>query len=115
MDVLPSSYDSPKSSKRKRLHEEEDAEDMALFRRIRIKATVELPIGDSHNTFPASDLDAEMSRGRRTIGVRELADGLKSEELMAFFEQVGPVNGASIVKSQASGIPKGYVLLFYID
>lgn len=60
----------------------------------------------------------EDERDRRTIFVQQLAARLRTKELIAFFEKVGPVKEAQIVKDRVSGRSKGYVflslsLLFY--
>jgi hypothetical protein len=43
--------------------------------------------------------------------VQQLAARLRTKELMAFFEKVGPVKEAQIVKDRVSGRSKGYVFL----
>lgn len=54
----------------------------------------------------------EDERDRRTVFVQQLAARLRSKELIAFFEKVGPVKEAQIVKDRVSGRSKGYVLVF---
>lgn len=54
----------------------------------------------------------EDERDKRTIFVQQLAARLRTKELMAFFEKVGPVKEAQIVKDRVSGRSKGYVLLY---
>ncbi|KAE8377849.1 hypothetical protein BDV26DRAFT_203770 [Aspergillus bertholletiae] len=49
----------------------------------------------------------EDERDRRTIFVQQLAARLRSKELIAFFEKVGPVKEAQIVKDRVSGRSKG--------
>ncbi|KAJ5091295.1 hypothetical protein NUU61_006165 [Penicillium alfredii] len=49
----------------------------------------------------------EDERDRRTIFVQQLAARLRTKELMAFFEKVGPVKEAQIVKDRVSGRSKG--------
>ena len=49
-------------------------------------------------------------RDRRTVFVQQLAARLRTKELKGFFEQVGPVVDAQIVKDRVSGRSKGYVL-----
>ncbi|KAK5000487.1 Phosphatidylinositol-3-phosphatase SAC1, partial [Cryomyces antarcticus] len=49
----------------------------------------------------------EDERDRRTIFVQQLAARLRTRELKAFFEKVGPVNEAQIVKDRVSGRSKG--------
>lgn len=51
----------------------------------------------------------EDERDRRTIFVQQLAARLRTKDLMAFFEKVGPVKEAQIVKDRVSGRSKGYV------
>ena len=46
-------------------------------------------------------------RDRRTVFVQQLAARLRTKELIAFFEQVGPVKEAQIVKDRVSGRSKG--------
>lgn len=46
-------------------------------------------------------------RDRRTVFVQQLAAPLRTKELQAFFEQVGPVVEAQIVKDRVSGRSKG--------
>lgn len=46
-------------------------------------------------------------RDRRTVFVQQLAARLRSRELRDFFEQVGPVVDAQIVKDRVSGRSKG--------
>ena len=48
-------------------------------------------------------------RDRRTIFVQQLAARLRTKELTQFFEKVGPVKEAQIVKDRVSGRSKGYV------
>lgn len=54
----------------------------------------------------------EDERDKRTIFVQQLAARLRTKELMAFFEQAGPVKEAQIVKDRVSGRSKGYVERF---
>ena len=49
----------------------------------------------------------EEERDRRTIFVQQLAARLRTKELIAFFEKVGPVKEAQIVKDRVSGRSKG--------
>ncbi|KAJ5167306.1 uncharacterized protein N7482_006087 [Penicillium canariense] len=49
----------------------------------------------------------EDERDKRTIFVQQLAARLRTKELMAFFESVGPVKEAQIVKDRVSGRSKG--------
>ena len=50
----------------------------------------------------------EDERDRRTVFVQQLAARLRTKELIAFFEKVGPVKEAQIVKDRVSGRSKGY-------
>ncbi|KAJ5901685.1 hypothetical protein N7495_002213 [Penicillium taxi] len=59
---------------------------------------------DSNNT---PEVVNEDERDRRTVFVQQLASRLRSRELSAFFEQVGPVKDAQIVKDRVSGRSKG--------
>lgn len=52
----------------------------------------------------------EDERDKRTIFVQQLAARLRTKELMAFFEKVGPVKEAQIVKDRISGRSKGSVI-----
>lgn len=51
----------------------------------------------------------EDERDRRTIFVQQLAARARTKDLIAFFEKVGPVKEAQIVKDRVSGRSKGYV------
>ncbi|KAF2396346.1 splicing factor, CC1-like protein [Trichodelitschia bisporula] len=46
-------------------------------------------------------------RDRRTVFVQQLAARLRTKELISFFEKVGPVKEAQIVKDRVSGRSKG--------
>ncbi|KAK9458333.1 hypothetical protein V1511DRAFT_492363 [Dipodascopsis uninucleata] len=50
---------------------------------------------------------SEDERDQRTIFVQQLAARLRTKELIAFFEQAGPVRDAQIVKDRISGRSKG--------
>jgi RNA-binding protein 39 len=50
----------------------------------------------------------EDERDRRTVFVQQLAARLRTKDLIAFFEKVGPVKEAQIVKDRVSGRSKGY-------
>lgn len=52
----------------------------------------------------------EDERDRRTVFVQQLAARLRTKELKEFFEKVGPVNEAQIVKDRISGRSKGCVI-----
>lgn len=49
----------------------------------------------------------EDERDRRTVFVQQLAARLRTKELISFFEKVGPVKEAQIVKDRVSGRSKG--------
>ncbi|KAI9673754.1 MAG: hypothetical protein M1829_003991 [Trizodia sp. TS-e1964] len=49
----------------------------------------------------------EDERDRRTVFVQQLANRLRTKELIAFFQKVGPVKEAQIVKDRVSGRSKG--------
>ncbi|KAL2828366.1 splicing factor, CC1-like protein [Aspergillus pseudoustus] len=49
----------------------------------------------------------EDERDRRTIFVQQLAARLRTKELITFFEKIGPVKEAQIVKDRVSGRSKG--------
>ncbi|KAI5290180.1 hypothetical protein KEM54_002264 [Ascosphaera aggregata] len=49
----------------------------------------------------------EDERDKRTVFVQQLAARLRTKELVAFFEKVGPVKEAQIVKDRVSGRSKG--------
>lgn len=53
----------------------------------------------------------EDERDRRTVFVQQLAARLRSKELIQFFEKVGPVKEAQIVKDRVSGRSKGWVFV----
>lgn len=53
----------------------------------------------------------EDERDRRTVFVQQLAARLRTKELIAFFEKVGPVKEAQIVKDKVSGRSKGCVCI----
>jgi RNA-binding protein 39 len=61
---------------------------------------------------PVKSMSPELNddeRDRRTIFVQQLAARLRTKELKEFFEKVGPVKEAQIVKDRVSGRSKGYV------
>ncbi|KAL9621653.1 MAG: hypothetical protein Q9160_003905 [Pyrenula sp. 1 TL-2023] len=49
----------------------------------------------------------EDERDRRTVFVQQLAARLRTKELISFFEKIGPVKEAQIVKDRVSGRSKG--------
>ncbi|KAI9681088.1 MAG: hypothetical protein M1817_002369 [Caeruleum heppii] len=55
----------------------------------------------------ASPQPTEDERDRRTVFVQQLAARLRTKELINFFEKVGPVKEAQIVKDRVSGRSKG--------
>ncbi|KAL4939742.1 hypothetical protein BDV06DRAFT_214052 [Aspergillus oleicola] len=59
---------------------------------------------DSRDRSPELNED---ERDRRTIFVQQLAARLRTKELIAFFEKIGPVKEAQIVKDRVSGRSKG--------
>ncbi|KAI9903237.1 hypothetical protein N3K66_002589 [Trichothecium roseum] len=59
---------------------------------------------DSRNDAPQGTED---ERDRRTVFVQQLAARLRTRELKEFFEKVGPVNEAQIVKDRISQRSKG--------
>ncbi|KAF9885910.1 hypothetical protein FE257_012200 [Aspergillus nanangensis] len=65
---------------------------------------------DQRRNSPGRDRTPELNedeRDRRTIFVQQLAARLRTKELIAFFEKVGPVKEAQIVKDRVSGRSKG--------
>lgn len=60
--------------------------------------------GKSKTPQPTED-----ERDRRTVFVQQLAARLRTKELITFFEKVGPVKEAQIVKDRVSGRSKGSV------
>lgn len=64
------------------------------------------------NIYCSSPKLSEDERDQRTIFVQQLAARLRTKELIAFFEQAGPVRDAQIVKDRVSGRSKGSVYLF---
>lgn len=57
----------------------------------------------------------EDERDRRTVFVQQLAARLRTKELIQFFEKVGPVKEAQIVKDRVSGRSKGYVMCYFVE
>lgn len=53
----------------------------------------------------------EDERDRRTVFVQQLAARLRTRDLKEFFEKIGPVSEAQIVKDRVSNRSKGYVAL----
>lgn len=56
---------------------------------------------------PAEPQLTDDERDRRTVFVQQLAARLRTRELIAFFEKVGPVKEAQIVKDRVSNRSKG--------
>ena len=56
---------------------------------------------------PRTPEPTEDERDRRTVFVQQLAARLRSKDLIAFFEKVGPVKEAQIVKDRISGRSEG--------
>lgn len=54
----------------------------------------------------------EDERDRRTVFVQQLAARLRTRDLKEFFEKIGPVSEAQIVKDRVSNRSKGYVPSF---
>lgn len=65
--------------------------------------------GDREATPPQLTED---ERDRRTVFVQQLAARLRTRDLKEFFEKVGPVSEAQIVKDRVSNRSKGYVSAF---
>lgn len=61
---------------------------------------------DNRSKTPEPQLN-EDERDRRTVFVQQLAARLRTKELIQFFERVGPVKEAQIVKDRVSGRSKG--------
>ncbi|KAK4941014.1 Phosphatidylinositol-3-phosphatase SAC1 [Elasticomyces elasticus] len=64
------------------------------------------PKKESKGKTPEAQL-TEDERDRRTVFVQQLAARLRTKELIQFFEKVGPVKEAQIVKDRVSGRSKG--------
>lgn len=64
--------------------------------------------GGRHST-PRESSPTGDERDRRTVFVQQLAARLRTRELKEFFEKVGPVAEAQIVKDRVSNRSKGYV------
>lgn len=65
------------------------------------------PEPGSRRGKPKSPEPTDDERDRRTVFVQQLAARLRTKELKAFFEQVGGVVDAQIVKDRVSGRSKG--------
>ncbi|RAH46549.1 putative RNA splicing factor (Pad-1) [Aspergillus brunneoviolaceus CBS 621.78] len=84
-------------------HDDRD-EDRRPSRREREGGRRRSPSARSRERTPELNED---ERDRRTIFVQQLAARLRTKELIAFFEKVGPVKEAQIVKDRVSGRSKG--------
>lgn len=58
---------------------------------------------------PTPPTDGANDRDERTVFVQQIAASCSSSKLHKFFEQIGPVVDAQIVKDRVSGRSKGYV------
>lgn len=67
------------------------------------------PRTDRDRDEPTPAQLTEDERDRRTVFVQQLAARLRTKELKEFFEKVGPVSEAQIVKDRVSNRSKGYV------
>jgi RNA-binding protein 39 len=63
----------------------------------------------ARQTTPRDSSPTGDERDRRTVFVQQLAARLRTRELKEFFEKVGPVAEAQIVKDRVSNRSKGYV------
>lgn len=61
----------------------------------------------THDRKSKTPEPTEDERDRRTVFVQQLAARLRTKELIHFFEKVGPVKEAQIVKDRVSGRSKG--------
>lgn len=95
----PRDSHDPDRSKRDRPREESDKKDRDR-KRSRSR--------DRKEKTPEPQL-TEDERDRRTVFVQQLAARLRTKELIQFFEKVGPVKEAQIVKDRVSGRSKGSV------
>ena len=85
---------------RSRREEDETVKDRSPARERRKRTPS--PKAKSPTPQPTED-----ERDRRTVFVQQLAARLRTKELIAFFEKVGPVKEAQIVKDRVSGRSKG--------
>lgn len=91
-------------NRRRRSHDDErDEYDSKKHRRSRSPVTRESrpPVREESPKL------TEDERDRRTVFVQQLAARLRTRELIAFFEKVGPVRDAQVVKDRVSGRSKG--------
>jgi RNA-binding protein 39 len=73
--------------------------------------------GDHRNTRrskTASPEATEESKDKRTIFVQQISQRAETRHLRVFFEAVGPVADAQIVKDRVTGRSKGHVMSFQI-
>ena len=101
-------YYRPSGGRSKRDDEDHDRRDRDRDRERRRSAS---PKKRVKSKTPEPQL-TEDERDRRTVFVQQLAARLRTKELIQFFEKVGAVNEAQIVKDRVSGRSKGYVLRF---
>lgn len=90
-------YYRPRDSRSKRDRDEPEPKDRER-RRSRSR--------DRKTKTPEPQL-TEDERDRRTVFVQQLAARLRTKELIQFFEKIGPVKEAQIVKDRVSGRSKG--------
>ncbi len=96
-------------SRRDRDEREEDKlEDKSHGRRDRNGVRKRTPSPKRARSKEPTPQLTEDERDRRTVFVQQLAARLRTKELIAFFEKVGPVKEAQIVKDRVSGRSKGY-------
>lgn len=97
----PSRYYRPRGDRRER----DEAEFVKLREDRRSRVETRRPSrSPRRETTPPLTED---ERDRRTVFVQQLAARLRTKELIAFFEKVGPVKEAQIVKDRVSGRSKG--------
>lgn len=84
--------------------EERHRERSPLARRDRNSGRKRTPSPPKKSPTPQPTED---ERDRRTVFVQQLAARLRTKELIQFFEKVGPVKEAQIVKDRVSGRSKG--------
>ncbi|RMZ91808.1 hypothetical protein DV736_g968, partial [Chaetothyriales sp. CBS 134916] len=74
------------------------------------------PSSRNDNTSKTPEVQlTEDERDRRTVFVQQLAARLRTKELIQFFEKVGPVKEAQIVKDRVSGRSKGVGYVEFIN
>lgn len=67
-----------------------------------------------YSRSPSPEID-DSDRDRRTVFVQQLSARLRTKELIRFFEKVGDVRDASIVKDKISGRSKGVAYVEFRD